>query len=147
MKRRTPASRASRARLSSLGVDVSVSHGIKSPERIVREPGQVDDRVEAGEVGGPHIADVANAPDNPLGARAEVTATVEVGVEASDVVPAGGEERPEHRPDVAEMSGDEDSHGLRQTLVIRAVEANATIVRETAAMPIDWEQSRPPTPR
>ena len=91
---------------------------VEAAQWIVRERGQVDDRLEPGEVGGPDVADVAEAPDNAARLGAEVAAAVEVGVEALDVVPAGREERREHRPDVAEMTGDEDSHTLEQTLLL-----------------------------
>ena len=36
-----------------LGVDVEGQRWIEAAERVVRERGQVDDRIETGEVGGP----------------------------------------------------------------------------------------------
>ena len=129
----------------SLGVDVQRQRRIETAERVVRERGQVDDRVETSEVGGSDIADVADAPGNPTRLRPEVTAAVEVGVEARDVMPAVGEERREHRSDVAEMTRDEDSHTLANKRYCsgRENQRDYRPGEPFAAMPIDWDTVPP----
>ena len=69
----------------------SVRLGVEVAERIVRERREMDDRVEAREVGRRDVADVGDRALDALRLGAEVAAAVEARVEPDDVVPGVGE--------------------------------------------------------
>src|SRR5205085_10540377 len=108
---------------------------VQVAERVVRERREVDDGVEAGQVRRGYVADVprqlVQAPD----LRPEVAATVEERVQADDVVAGLGDERRDHRADVAVVAGDEDLHGRSSTRSASssAAAASATTPKGRAA--------------
>ena len=95
-------------------VDVVGELAIEVAERVVRQGGEVDDRVEPAQVVHGHVAQVALDRRDARQARrvAEGAGAVEIDVEADDLVTGGQEFRHEDGADVAEVTGDEDPHGV-----------------------------------
>ena len=71
----------------------------------------MDDGVESFQVSGADVAQVECKRRFELRVLAEVTAPEVEGIEADDVVTGVAQRRSEHRPDVAVVSGHENSHG------------------------------------
>jgi hypothetical protein len=92
-------------------VDRVRGRGVQVPDRVVREGGQVDDRVEAGDVVGAGVADVAGPLLVAGRDRPEVAPVVPPGVEADDLVAGPLEERDHHGAEVTPVAGHEYPHG------------------------------------
>ena len=74
-------------------VDVVRRLRIEVAERVVADRGEVDDRVEAGEVLGLYVADVAPDRLDPVSGIAKGAAGKEIGVEPHNLVPRLLDER------------------------------------------------------
>jgi hypothetical protein len=91
-------------------VDLVGDVGVEVPDRVVAHRGQVDHRVEAGEVRG---LDVAHVPVNRLDLRLdrpEPAIGEQVVVQADDLVVGALQAGDEDRADVSAMTGDQDAH-------------------------------------
>ena len=93
-------------------VDVVGQGRVEVAERIVRQRGQVDDRVDPVELLHGDVAQVGvdlRDRRQPVGV-AERAAAIQVGVEPDDLVTGRLEDGDEDGADVAEMTGDENPH-------------------------------------
>jgi hypothetical protein len=101
-------------------VDVVGDLSDECAERVVAQFGHVHDRVEAAQVVGLHIADVADQGGrrrqgaDHLGEpfRAQPARLVVAGVEADDIDPVGAQVGRHQSAEVAVRAGDQDTHGL-----------------------------------
>src|SRR6185312_7563291 len=84
---------------------------VQVPERVVGQRRQAGDRIVARQVGGFGVAHVAGRLQaHPRRGRSEVTSLIKAQVEPVHLMPGGTQERDEHGPDVATVTGDEDPH-------------------------------------
>jgi hypothetical protein len=93
-------------------VDLVGQEGIEIAKGIVRERGQVNDRIEAGQV--PDL-DVSNVePSHRYGRHpvAERGSRIEIAIEPDDRVAGPEQHGDEDRSEVAEMPSDEDALGV-----------------------------------
>ena len=90
-------------------VDLAREVGIQVAQRIVGQPGQVDDRVEARQVVRVRVADVAVQRGNRWRRGAERASGEQVDVHPDDVVPRLDQHRDNDAADIARMAGDEDA--------------------------------------
>ena len=80
-------------------------------ERVVGQLGEVDDGVEAGQVGDVQLADVLDQrAGRDVDAVVEPTLPVEAGVDAGDLVAAAHQLGREQAAEVALGAGDQDAH-------------------------------------
>jgi hypothetical protein len=86
---------------------------IEISQRIVRERGEMHDGVASAQVGGLDVANILHDGGHLRHAAAERAAVIQVDVHAEHVVPGGLQAPRQDRADVAEMTGDEDAHGVR----------------------------------
>ena len=94
-------------------IDVVGEFGVEIAERIVRQRRQMDDRVEAVEIGRRHVAHVladAPAPATICAAGRIGAALIEIAVAADDLVARLQQHRHHHGADVALMAGDQNTH-------------------------------------
>ena len=91
-------------------VDVVRAGFVETPQRIVGQGGEVDDRSKAAQIGRYDVPDVlANRRDGPR-LMAEVASLVQIGIEADDGVTGTGENLSHHGADVAVVACDEYLH-------------------------------------
>src|SRR5215210_1744157 len=112
-------------------VDLARQLGIQVAERVVREPGEVDDGVETVEQRGLDVAQVDPEGRNLDAVGEEVTALVVEAVEPDDVVAGLAEERHDQRADEAVVAGDEDLHPPSAVLAAAS----------PAGVPMSWNVS------
>ena len=115
--RSTPAVRASSGEPDAgLVVDRVGELLVELAERVVRQRGQVHDRVDPVEVAPLHVADIAgDSGAGGGGQRSEVAPVVEDGVEADHVVARRLEHAASDRADVAAAPGQEYAHTTHPT--------------------------------
>lgn len=95
----------------TMEIDVVGQLGVEVAERVVRQRPEMDDGIEALEVGPLDFAQIAPADVVVRFRRAEAAGLEEAGVEPDDLVTGLLEERYQHGADVTVMSGDENAHG------------------------------------
>ena len=92
-------------------VDLERDVRVELADRIVRQLGKVDDRVEAAQVLHGDVPDVLGHPGRrAVHAVVQPADAVEAGVEAGDVVAAVEQIGAQDRADIALAAGDQDSH-------------------------------------
>ncbi len=91
-------------------VDLICELGVEVPERVVRECCEVDDRVEASELIGRDVPDVASDRRDRGRRRPQDAVGEERGVETDDIVSRLVERRRQDAADISVVPGDEDAH-------------------------------------
>src|SRR5262249_40486758 len=99
-----------------VAVDVFCEVWMEIPERVVRQGGEVDDRIKAPQVGRSYIAHVGNSAAHGTQVCAEIAASKELSIEASHVVAGGSKVRRQNRPNVAMVTRDENFHPRRTVM-------------------------------
>jgi hypothetical protein len=100
-----------RQRDAAAVVDLERHVRVELAQRIVRQLGEVDHRVEAAQVVDGQVPDVGRPPrGRPVDAVVEPADAVEAGVDAADVVAVSHQVRREDRPDIALAAGDQYAH-------------------------------------
>jgi hypothetical protein len=85
-------------------VDLVGASRVEVAEGIVRDPGEVYDRVESLQIRGRHITDVLTQCGNRVGVVAEDALREKATVQTDDLVPGLLKQRHEDRPDITVMA-------------------------------------------
>jgi hypothetical protein len=91
-------------------IDLVGQVGVEVAERVVGKRRQVDDRVEAGQVGRGDVAHVHPQRRHLRPVLAEPAPLEVERVEPDDIMPSLSQHRDHDRPDVPVVAGDQDSH-------------------------------------
>ena len=98
---------------------------------VVRQRGEMDNRVDGGNVSGDDVADVAPDRSVRLRRRLQLTIRVVAGIEAGHGIATLGQESRQDRADVALVAGDEHTRGSGHVPA-------PTARRSTVASSHDW---------
>src|SRR5262245_57287254 len=91
-------------------IDVVGAVGVEIAQRIIRQGGEMDDRVEAGQGILLDFTKIDAERSDVVEPGTEITAREELGIEADHVVAGGPQKRDEHGADVTGVTGDQNSH-------------------------------------